>query len=62
MKIKKGVFTRYLVFAIAFSVTVIGFNMVGPHGPAFGTTDQKVRSLDDTGLKPGLAVFYFHRF
>jgi len=62
MKTKKGAFTRYLVFAMAFLVTVIGFNMVGPHGSAFATTDQKVRSLDDTGLKPGLAVLYFHRF
>ena len=59
MKIKKDVFTRYLVFAIAFSIAGIGCSVSGLHGSAFATKDQKIRSIDDTGLKSGLAVLYF---
>jgi PA14 domain-containing protein len=62
MKIKTGVFRRYLIFAMALSVTAIGCNIAGPLGTAFATTEQRIRALDDAGLEPGLAVLYFHRF
>ena len=62
MKTNKGSFAEYLVFAITFSIAVIGCSFSGLNDSAFATTDQKIRSINDTGLKSGLAVLYFHKF
>jgi hypothetical protein len=62
MKTKTVAFSRYLVFAMALSGIVIGLNIAGSHGLASAATGQKIRSLDDTGLVPGLSVLYFRKF